>query len=155
MCVRVCNSAATAFVCFTTWAYLNGFLSHLEPFIDTAETQETRCSFLLLQDRRFEFVLSQVRWWFNLFQLEFQLWIKWLLTFYIFQYLSISFYPFVWWFTGSGFLYLRLVGLPGQICMDETTGVIRGCPLMERVAGCSDLSCEGIIWFNNWFNKIQ
>lgn len=28
-------------------------------------------------------------------------------------------------------------GLPGQICMDETTGVIRGCPLMERVAGCS------------------
>jgi len=28
-------------------------------------------------------------------------------------------------------------GLPGQICLDETTGTIRGCPLMERVAGCT------------------
>eukprot|EP00438_Fugacium_kawagutii_P036641 Skav209267 [mRNA] locus=scaffold1552:141067:142852:+ [translate_table: standard] len=28
-------------------------------------------------------------------------------------------------------------GLPGQISMDETTGVIKGCPLMERVAGCT------------------
>lgn len=31
-------------------------------------------------------------------------------------------------------------GLPGQICLDETTGTIRGCPLMERVAGCTVLS---------------
>lgn len=27
-------------------------------------------------------------------------------------------------------------GLPGQISLDETTGIIKGCPLMERAAGC-------------------
>lgn len=28
-------------------------------------------------------------------------------------------------------------GLPGQISLDETTGIIKGCPLMERAAGCT------------------
>ena len=65
--------------------------------------------------------------------------------------LSTSFYVFLYLFIPScddsteAEMHLSLVGLPGQICMDETTGVIRGCPLMERVAGCSGLSCEGII----------
>ena len=35
-----------------------------------------------------------------------------------------------------------LQGLPCQISIDETSGAIKGCPLMERVAGCEDLSCD-------------